>query len=136
MIIKRNDENDNVILHIKGRIDTVTSEILRENLAQIDYDRVMSLTLDFKDVEYISSSGLRELLIAKKKVNDKDLSIINVSEAVAEIFEITGFSHVLDFTMVSGETDYTAFSFKELLEYKVKTCADKTVVSNSRSNYS
>ena len=54
------------------------------------------LTFDLEKLEYISSSGLRQLLFAQKTMGRKgSMKVINANETVREIFEITGFSDFL-----------------------------------------
>ena len=88
-------DNNNFI--IKGRLDITNAPILAEELENREYND-KDLILDFSDVIYISSSGLRVLLIEQKKMKDNNkVVILNVSEPVREIFEITGFEDVLTF---------------------------------------
>ena len=57
---------------------------------------IKNLILDFKGLEYISSAGLRVLLAAQKKMQKiGSMKVINVCEAVMEVFEITGIADVL-----------------------------------------
>ena len=52
--------------------------------------------LDFEKVEYISSAGLRVLLTAHKSMSKKGgMKLINVSEDIMEILEVTGFNDIL-----------------------------------------
>lgn len=82
---------------IKGRLDIINAPILAEELENREYND-KDLVLDFSDVLYISSSGLRVLLIEQKKMKDNNkVVILNVSEPVREIFELTGFYDMLTF---------------------------------------
>ncbi|MBP3266839.1 MAG: STAS domain-containing protein, partial [Ruminococcus sp.] len=59
-------------------------------------DGVKLLIMDFEEVEYISSAGLRVLLIAQKTMNKQgDMKVNNVNTDIMEIFEVTGFSDIL-----------------------------------------
>lgn len=79
---------------IEGRIDTVTSPTLEEELK--DLTGVTDLTLDFAGVAYISSAGLRVLLSLQKRMNTQgNMALKNVSGEITEIFDITGFSDIL-----------------------------------------
>jgi anti-sigma B factor antagonist len=50
-----------------------------------------------KDVEYVSSAGLRVLLMAQKKMNAQgSMKVVNVNDTVMEIFELTGFADLLN----------------------------------------
>ena len=60
-------ERENNTIHLLGRIDTSSSQILRQALNDAPTD-ALPIILDFHNVSYISSSGLRELLIARKRL--------------------------------------------------------------------
>jgi anti-anti-sigma factor len=84
------------VVSIKGRLDTLTSPELQPILI----DAVKSgkrTVLDCDGLEYISSAGLRVLLMAEKsaKAANSGLIIRNVSAEIREIFEMTGFSGIL-----------------------------------------
>ena len=71
-------------------------EELEKAIAE-DIDGTKNLVLDIKGVEYISSAGLRVLLAAQKKISKTGLmKVINVCPEVMEIFEITGFTDILN----------------------------------------
>ena len=62
-----------------------------------ELDGADKLALDFAKLEYISSAGLRVLLSAQKVMAKKGgMKIRNVSDVIMEIFEVTGFSDILD----------------------------------------
>ena len=91
--IKRNVEETS--LQIVGRLDTTTAPALEKTIME-NMDGVKKLVLDFKDLEYISSAGLRVLLSAQKKMQQLgEMKVINVCEEVMEVFEITGFADIL-----------------------------------------
>ena len=91
--------NDGVLeIALEGRLDTNTAPLLEKELKSsmtgIDY-----LTFDFAKLDYISSAGLRVLLSANKEMlrNGKaPVSITNSNEIVREVFEVTGFSDILN----------------------------------------
>lgn len=96
MIITKTVENSTVILSVEGWLDTKASpELGKEIDALSDAEK---LVLDFEKVEYIASSGLREVLAAYKKMQRMNgtFSVINVSSEVMEVFRITGFDNKLD----------------------------------------
>lgn len=97
MEIKLAKNGDSQSVALIGRLDTVTSGKLGEELGKIFEEGPSELLFDFAELEYISSAGLRVLLIAQKKVNalGATMRIINASEGVREVFEITGFSGIL-----------------------------------------
>lgn len=80
---------------VEGRIDTITSQILDKQIND-ELGKFTSLTIDFSDVEYISSAGLRVLISAQKKLDgDASMRIVNVSDVVNEIFTMSGFDKIL-----------------------------------------
>ncbi len=95
MIISKEKNGNALTLKVKGRIDTATSPKLQKEIED-SIEGVETLAFDFSEMEYISSSGLRVLLSAQKKMNGQGkMTVKNVSETVMEIFEITGFSDIL-----------------------------------------
>lgn len=95
MNIEKISESGKLTLKLEGRIDTKSAPELDE-LVKTSLDGVTSLIIDLKEVAYISSAGLRVLLIAQKQMNKQgEMKIINVSEDIMEIFEVTGFSDIL-----------------------------------------
>ena len=95
MNIEKIKDSDKLTLKIEGRIDTKTAPEFDETV-KTSLDGISSLVIDLKETAYISSAGLRVLLIAQKQMNKQgDMKIINVSEDIMEIFEVTGFSDIL-----------------------------------------
>ncbi len=96
MEIKKTTDNGVLIAAISGRIDTTTAPTLETELNS-SFDGIESLVLDFAEVNYISSAGLRVLLSAYKVMSKKGgMKLINVEEPIMEIFEVTGFNDILD----------------------------------------
>ena len=92
--IKKNEKE--VIIEIAGRLDTTTAPALDKTINE-DIGDTKNLVLDVKGMEYISSAGLRVLLAAQKKISKTGLmKVINVCPEVMEIFEITGFTDILN----------------------------------------
>ena len=95
MNINKENNNGELNVMIEGRIDTTTAPAL-ETEFKGSFDGCESLVLDFEKVEYISSAGLRVLLSSQKVMSKKGgMKLINVSEDIMEIFEVTGFSDIL-----------------------------------------
>ncbi len=97
MEIKRQTEGNTVHLLLTGRLDTVTSNRLANELGEVFAAGPVSLVLDFSNLEYISSAGLRVLLTAQKKVKalGTEMHITGANDDVREVFDITGFSTIL-----------------------------------------
>lgn len=77
-------------------MDTNTSPQLQEMLLKA-FQKGSRVILDFEQVEYVSSAGLRALLIGQKTANSKkgSMKLIHVQEAVQEVLDLSGFSAIL-----------------------------------------
>ena len=94
MKIKKELENNMLVLFVEGRLDTVTAPELECEVS--DLRGVTDLVFDMKNLEYISSAGLRVILKAQKTMNTQGyMKLKNVGESIMEVFEITGFSDIL-----------------------------------------
>ena len=83
------------ILQIAGRLDTITAPSLDKTINE-DISDTKNLVFDLKNLEYISSAGLRVLLGAQKKMQKVgSMKVINVCAEVMEVFEMTGFADIL-----------------------------------------
>lgn len=81
---------------LEGRLDTTTAPQLEE-VVKNELDGKETLVYDLAKLEYISSAGLRVLLSSQKKMNSQGtMTVKNVSEEVNEIFDVTGFSDILN----------------------------------------
>lgn len=82
-------------LKVSGRLDTTTAPDLEKELLDQLKD-VEELYIDFSDLEYISSAGLRVLLSAQKTMNKQgSMELTGVNDTIMEIFEVTGFNEIL-----------------------------------------
>ena len=96
MTIESKKDAGKLTLTITGRLDTSTAPKLEEEL-KASYDGVTELVFDLAKLEYISSAGLRVLLSAQKTMNKQgSMEVMNVGEEIMEIFEITGFTDILN----------------------------------------
>ena len=97
MKINKKEENDKIIISLEGRLDKITSPTLETEIAP-EVDKKKDIVFDLKDLQYISSAGLRILLATEKKVkeNGKKMNITNVNNDVMDILTVTGFIYILD----------------------------------------
>ena len=97
MTIEKKTENGAVTLLASGELTALTVKQL-DVAVKAAVTETDCLVLDFKNVEYVASAGLRVLLEARNLLNGKGGKFIvrNVSGAVMQIFDITGFSDILD----------------------------------------
>ena len=95
MTIEKMPEGKKLTITLAGRLDTTTAPRLETELKQ-NISGVEELVLDFAELEYLSSAGLRVLLAAQKVLNRQGSMLVrNVNETIMEIFEVTGFADVL-----------------------------------------
>ena len=88
-------DNDTLSIAVSGRVDTTNAKAVEDRIMGIRMENPGKRTiLDADKLEYISSAGLRIILRLRKE--DKALSIINVSSEVYEVFDMTGFTEMVD----------------------------------------
>jgi len=96
MEIVNNAEGKKLTVLVSGRLDTTTAPQLEAEFNS-SLDNYEELVVDMNDLEYISSAGLRVILSAQKKMGAKGGMIIkNVNDEIMEVFDITGFSDILN----------------------------------------
>lgn len=80
---------------LSGRLDTMTAPDLEKSIME-DIEGISELTIEIKDLDYISSAGLRVLLGAQKTMNAQGkMKVKEPNEVIMEIFNDTGFSNIL-----------------------------------------
>ncbi len=94
MTITKELNGSDLVMAIEGRLDTLTAPEL-ETEFKTALKGVSSLSLDFGKLEYISSAGLRVLLLAVKTLGEGCVKVVNANEIVKEVFEVTGFDQIL-----------------------------------------
>jgi anti-anti-sigma factor len=95
MTVNETRSGDMITLHVEGRVDTNTSPDLQDRILKA-FQKGNQLIMDFKEMEYISSAGLRALLLGHKTALSKggSMKIINANDDVLEIFDDTGFTDI------------------------------------------
>ena len=98
MRIENNGEK--VVAQFIGRLDTVAATKINAEMATLVENADKEITLDFAQLEFISSSGLRLLLTLNKQAKTKGGKVIIVSanDEIRKVFKITGFSNL--FTII------------------------------------
>lgn len=95
MTMNKTLNGDELTIALVGRLDTTTAPLLEVELKSV-LNGVTSLIMDFAELEYISSAGLRVLLSAQKTMNKQGKMVVrHVNETILEVFEVTGFTDVL-----------------------------------------
>ncbi|SER80845.1 STAS domain-containing protein [Butyrivibrio fibrisolvens] len=95
MVINKTRNGDELTVAVEGRLDTTTAPEL-DDMLKAELGDVKKLLFDFAKLDYISSAGLRVLLLSQKTMNKQGSMVIkNVNEEINEIFEVTGFTDIL-----------------------------------------
>ena len=96
MTITKKLEGKNLTIALEGRLDTMTAPELEAEVKALPED-IETLTLDCEGLAYISSAGLRVLLAAHKLMSGKGgMKVTHINDIVREVFEVTGFSDILN----------------------------------------
>lgn len=97
MEIVKTLNNDELTIAVIGELNTTTYQEL-EDVVKNSLNGIKKLVFDFKELEYISSAGLRVLLVSKKIMDQQGKLVVkHANSSVKEIFDITGFTNILDF---------------------------------------
>lgn len=94
--ISNTKNRNDLTFTLVGRLDTITAPAFEKEIRQ-NLKGIENLVIDLKDLEYISSAGLRVLLSAQKVMNRQgEMVVRNVNDVVMDVFEVTGFSDILN----------------------------------------
>lgn len=132
MILSKPTENGTAIL-VDGRLDTATAPAFRQVLNAVP-ECSGTLTLDFSNMGYISSAGLRELLIARKRFPGDRMKVVSVSDAVMEIFRTTGFDTLLPIES-GNRADFVQLSIRDFLKQKVASRGDAVAIRDCERDW-
>ncbi len=138
MILRNEVVSDHCIrVFVRGRIDINTSLGLRKHIGNID-GNIKQIIFDFRDVDYISLAGIRELLICRKRFYEEGaMRIENVSKEVFKTFEISGFNDVIPLTvMTSQEPTFISMSFKDFFADKAAKLKDRPFIVEAGRSFS
>jgi anti-anti-sigma factor len=100
-----NDENGIVSLKIIGRLDAESSILAEEKVRDILDGGNTRILFEFSDLEYISSAGLRVILMTIKELRTKDGKVVlcSLNEYVQEVFDVSNFASIIPITASSEE---------------------------------
>jgi len=94
MKITQNRNDSQLVVSVSGRLDSSNADELEQAVSAID--GVSELIFDIAGLEYLSSAGLRVLLVTQRKMNRQGKMIgRGANETVRDIFDVTGFSTIL-----------------------------------------
>jgi len=85
------------IFKLNGRLDSNTSQGFEKKIFDAISDGSRHMIIDFRDLDYISSAGLRVILKATKALNREEgkIMLCAMQDYVKEVFEIAGFDSFL-----------------------------------------
>jgi anti-sigma B factor antagonist len=95
--LSKRREDDILVLEVGGQIDLSNADLLARRIRAAEETDATRIVLDLSDLEFIDSTGLRELVIAQRR-SDQDsdrLRLRNVHGAVARVIDVTELGHVL-----------------------------------------
>lgn len=86
-----------IILRLLGRLDASSSSILQDKMQALINEKHSLILLDFSNIDYLSSAGLRALLSFTKKCRENKgrLGIFSINDDVMEVIKLTGFDKIL-----------------------------------------
>lgn len=96
MQLTSNRNEDVITIDIEGRVDTNTSPQLQQEILTA-FQKVNNVVLNFEKCDYISSAGLRALLIGQKTAASKrgSMKLTNLTDVVREVLAVTKFDSIL-----------------------------------------
>ena len=96
MAIRKELKDQSLTVSLEGRIDSVTAPELEKELMSAT-DSIRELILDFAEIDYVSSAGLRMIVALQKRMNQQgSLVILNVRPEIISILEVTGLYKLLN----------------------------------------
>jgi len=97
MDINISEKQDAFIVSVRGRLDAVTAPELEKTISKYTDSDKSKIILDFNELEYISSAGLRVVLITAKKMKAKqgELLVSGLKDTVKDVFELSGFYSII-----------------------------------------
>ncbi len=97
--IKVTDKGDIKVVSCQGYIDTTTSSLLENKMAELIQGKKYKIIMDLGEVDYISSAGWGIFISEIKNIrkNKGDLKLVNMKQEVMEIFELLDFTNILEY---------------------------------------
>ena len=97
MNINLEEKNGISIIKLIGRMDAVTVKSFEEACGNLINEGISKIIVDLSDLEYISSAGLRGILIVEKSSRAKKsiVAFCSMQSMVSEVFKISGFISIL-----------------------------------------
>ena len=98
MNVTINEEGEKALVRLEGRLDTTNADQFQKDIAPLMNGTHTEIDVDCTDMEYTSSQGLRMFLMLQKNVSARGAKLVhrNMKPHVKEVFDITGFSHIIN----------------------------------------
>jgi len=127
---------------VAGRVDSITAPALEQEVAAIGSEAVTDVDFDFSELDYISSSGLRVLVMCRKKFSGGRVRILDASEDVRSILLMTGMDSLFELTEsdaahaeMAPDTPSGPLSFREIFRRKAAALPDRAVMTFRGASY-
>ena len=92
--MKHDVKNDKLTIYLEGQLNSFNAEQTEKDINQIvNNEKFSKLALDFNDLVYISSAGLRIIMALKQRYND--IVLTKVGDDINDIFTMVGFQNIL-----------------------------------------
>ena len=97
MEVKTERENETLIARVEGRIDSTNARDFEDAMTAVIGESDRAVIMDFGNLAYISSAGLRSILLVGKELWNRDatLALCSLSASIREVFEISGFDKII-----------------------------------------
>lgn len=97
MQINVDKHDDTLVVLVDGRMDTISAPEFDSKTEELLKHGEKSFVLDFGNLEYVSSAGLRSILVAAKKAKAAggDLCCCNLQSMVKKVFDLSGFAAII-----------------------------------------
>jgi anti-anti-sigma factor len=111
MEITQSQHGDLLVVSLDGRLDAHTAKIFEDRLLPLLEQGNKQILVDFAKLDYISSAGLRVLLLAARKLDDASgkIALCSLKPAIKTVFDIAGFSSIFPIFATATEAinDFT-----------------------------
>lgn len=99
------NDAEKAMIALAGHLDTLAAQSLTEQLAPVMEHAGKKITLDFTNLDYISSSGLRVLILLNKKAKEQGghVTIVGMKDNILQIFQIVGFDKIFTINPTDSE---------------------------------
>ncbi len=112
MEVQGKDEGGITIISPIGRIDTSTAKMFEEGVSKFVKDQGQQVVISFASIDYISSAGLRVIVMTGKKLSSLKgkLALIDMAPKIQEVFKMSGFDKIIKIcpTLQDAKTEFGA----------------------------